>query len=490
VVYSGCTPKYYRTKPQTQWVGGNMSDNSTQNKKSNSIIDCVEVTNDTLTSRGGLSLFVRYLRNSDLLPYLESEFGSIRKSRKGQAVTEIFKQLFCFFIDGTSRHLIYFDSLKRNEGYAAAIETEPEKMLSSHAVKRFFRAIYWPAIHVFRSVLLQLFLWRLQLVQPALIMLGLDTMVMDNDDAHKRHGVKPTYKNRKGFQPLQLNWGRLIIDALFRAGDVHSNHGQDVEKMLRRVVTAIRKHYRAEAAIVLRMDSGFFDQKLFKVFEELEIGYICGGKLYDDVKSYVSQSDESFWGRYAQSEQIWQFVELGDRRGSWKQFRRAIFCRPLCQDRQYVFDFQRPDTILYTNLGMGGVVDERLKACGRSDLFTPQGLIRSYHDRGSDELVNRALKDFGFEQLPFKRFGHNAAFYYTMIIAFFLYEAFKLDVCSPVVKASAYATTVRRQLIDIASKIVRHSGKTVLKVSRATFQALDFLRLWQKSNAPPQFVCR
>ena len=47
MVYSGCTSKYYRTKFQTQRVGGNMSDNSTQNKKSNNIIDDVEVTNET-----------------------------------------------------------------------------------------------------------------------------------------------------------------------------------------------------------------------------------------------------------------------------------------------------------------------------------------------------------------------------------------------------------------------------------------------------------
>jgi hypothetical protein len=465
-----------------------MSDNSTANTKNNNIIDGVAVTNDTLTSRGGLSLFVRYVRNIGLLPHLESEFGSIRKSRKGQAVTEIFKQLFCFFLDGTSRHLTYFDALKRDEGYAAGIETEPEQMLSSHAVKRFFKAIYWPTMHVFRAVLLQLFLWRLQLVQPTLIMLGLDTMVMDNDDAAKRHGVKPTYKKRKGFQPLQLNWGGFIIDALFRAGDVHSNHGQDVEKMLRRIVAAIGKHYDSEVAIVLRMDSGFFDQKVFKVLEELEIGYICGGKLYDDVKNYVSQSDESYWGRYEHSDQIWRFIELGDRRGNWRQFRRAIFCSPLCKDRQYMFEFQRPDTIIYTNLGMGGAVDQRLKACGRSDLLAPQALIQSYHERGSDELVNRALKDFGFEQMPFKRFSQNAAFYYTMIIAFFLYEAFKLDVCSSVVKISAYATTVRRQLIDIAAKVVRHAGKIILKVTRASFLALNFSQLWQKSSAPPQFV--
>jgi hypothetical protein len=131
---------------------------------------------------------------------------------------------------------------------------------------------------------------------------------------------------------------------------------------------------------------------------------------------------------------------------------------------------------------------QRLAACGRSDLFAPQALIQSYHERGSDELVNRALKDFGFEQLPFKRFGHNAAFYYAMISAFFLHEAFKLDVCSPVAKISAYATTVRRQLIDMEAKVIRHSGKIILKVTRATFLALNFSQLWQKSSAPPQFV--
>lgn len=125
-----------------------MSDNSTQKTKSNNIIDGVEVTNDTLTNRGGLSLLVRYLRNCGLLPHLESKFGNIRKSRKGQVVTEIFKQLFCFFIDGTSRHLVYFDTLKTDEGYAAAIEAEPKQMLSSHAVKRFFKAIYWPTMYV------------------------------------------------------------------------------------------------------------------------------------------------------------------------------------------------------------------------------------------------------------------------------------------------------------------------------------------------------
>ena len=79
--------------------------------------DAVEVTSDTLTGRGGLALFSRYLRSIGLFSHLDRLFGSVRKSGKGVAVTALFHQLFCFFLDGTSRHLVRFDDLKEDEGY-------------------------------------------------------------------------------------------------------------------------------------------------------------------------------------------------------------------------------------------------------------------------------------------------------------------------------------------------------------------------------------
>ena len=95
------------------------------------IIDEIGITSDTLSSRGGLSLLVRYLRNMCIAPRLESFFGSMRKNRKGQPITEIIKQLFCNFVDGTSRHLTHFDILKEDAGYAGTIESSQENLLSS-----------------------------------------------------------------------------------------------------------------------------------------------------------------------------------------------------------------------------------------------------------------------------------------------------------------------------------------------------------------------
>jgi len=157
--------------------------------------DAVEVTSDTLTGRGGLALFSRYLCSIGLFSHLDRLFGSVRKSSKGLAVTALFHQLFCFFLDGTSHHLVRFDDLKEDEGYAAAIETRPEAMASSHAIKRFFGAFRWPRIWLFRRLLLRLFLWRLRLKAPKAVVLGIDAMVMDNDEASESLSVHLVHEN-------------------------------------------------------------------------------------------------------------------------------------------------------------------------------------------------------------------------------------------------------------------------------------------------------
>jgi hypothetical protein len=113
----------------------------------------VATTSDTLTSRGGLALFVRYLSQIQIAPLLEDAFGPLRKSRKGLPLWSLFQQLFCFFLDGTNRHLRYFDHLKADPGYAATLETTNAQMASSHAMKRLFKGFAWVAGGSFRRIL-------------------------------------------------------------------------------------------------------------------------------------------------------------------------------------------------------------------------------------------------------------------------------------------------------------------------------------------------
>lgn len=157
-------------------------------------INRVEPTSEVLTSRAGLPFFVRYLEKINIYSPLERYFDSIRKHNKGIEVTEAFKQLFCFFVDGTSFHLTRFDELKKDKGYGTAIETSQEDMASSHQIKRFLNDFSFARNFLFRRELLDLFIWRLNYEKPEVILLDLDLMVMDNDQAKKREVVDLTYK--------------------------------------------------------------------------------------------------------------------------------------------------------------------------------------------------------------------------------------------------------------------------------------------------------
>ena len=124
-----------------------------------------------------------------------------------------------------------------------------------------------------------------------------------------------------------------------------------------------------------------------------------------------------------------------------------------------------------------------------------QAIINIYHFRACDELVNRALKDFGTESdayassaqsvrpahLPFKSFTSNAAYYYIMCVAFFLFESFKYDIDCPSIALTWYAGTLRRKVLDIAGKIVHTARRTILKITGAINNRLDFSELWAKS---------
>ena len=155
------------------------------------------------------------------------------------------------------------------------------------------------------------------------------------------------------------------------------------------------------------------------------------------------------------------------------------------EEQQLYLPGFRPDTVIFTNIGQNQAVDRMLERAGAQGYLTSNGIVACYHDRGSDELANRALKDFGHEQLPFKRFAANSAWYYMMLVGHFLMESFKEDVSAPVISVSAYASTVRRRMIDIAGKIVFHGKETILKVSQTYLDRLKLPELLRRCRMAP-----
>lgn len=103
-----------------------------------------------------LCFFARYLHYIiNLYPQLETFFGSTRRNCKGQLMAVIFKQLFQFFVNGTCRYPVYFDSLARDAIPGPKSPTRSLLFISSNAVNRFFSVFRRPRIYlVFLPLLL------------------------------------------------------------------------------------------------------------------------------------------------------------------------------------------------------------------------------------------------------------------------------------------------------------------------------------------------
>jgi hypothetical protein len=279
-------------------------------------------------------------------------------------------------------------------------------------------------------------------------------------------------------------WGRYLIDAIFRNGSAHSNHGHHTESMIRNIVKQIRKGYREDISIIFVADTGFMDQKVFQLCDDMNVGFIVGGKFYHDMKITLNNLPDERFHVYSKDKKQWFYCEFNDKRGSWKKSYRTIYAKPITTESgQVLLEFDRPETIIYTNLGMKNQVTDSILALYREKEISAEVIINTYHFRARDELVNRGFKDFGIEQLPFKSFTANAAYYYLMAISFFLFETFKYDMGCDVLPITWYANTFRRRVIDVAGKIVDHSRQLVLKLPVTICKALRFTILWEKSGS-------
>ena len=455
-------------------------------KSSAQTINKIETTSEIISSRGGLLPVMRYIENSGFLNIVQDTLAWTKLNKKGGPVQDTVKQVMAFMIDGTSSSLSYFNTLKNDPTWATLLETQSSKIASSQSITRFFKKFSYPQTKHLRKILNRLFIARLKREQPKVIVLDIDTMVLNNDGAKKRQGVKYSYKKVCGFQPLQVTWNGILIDALFRNGSAHSNHGTDVQKILKNIVTQIRTQYDATIPIVLTTDSGFMSQENFKYYmETLGIFFCCNGKMYDSVKAQGDPILKESTVEYNHGNALWAYCEFKSKLDSWSiDPLRTVYTKCVCDSSgQYLTEACTLSSVIYTN------IEEDNDVLDMGDI---ESIIALAHSRGKSELVNRSFKEFmGTERFPFKRFGMNAAWYFFQAIGHSLYECFKNDIlipqAIPIVKGS-YPNTFRRLFIDCGMKFVSHSGVLIAKVHESVASRLHLKSIWNMCNSTPPFL--
>ena len=429
-------------------------------------IKSVEETNDCLTSRAGLAPYANFLNGTKVSETLGELLAHLRMNKKGIALNDVFFQLFLFFADGSHQSLSAFDNLNKSESWQKLHGCKQN--LNTASLKRLLAKISPADIAELRPLLRRVFQSALKAKNPQKVILFLDSSVYDNDGAKCRAGVKCTYKKKQGYHPINLIWDGMYIDTHFQAGDCSTNQDDVAITMLQKVTPIIRQTLGEDIQIIVRMDSGYYDQKIFRACDELKINFTCAGKHYSDHKELVDRNLDEYDGIYRNKNCAWRYCNFIERRASWSEEMqyRALFLRPVEENGDALLGL---DTrIILTNL----------KEIDCSD----QQFIVYDHSRGADELTHRAAKEFTTERMPSLDFHANAFWYTIGIIAFNLFQVFKRNIAN--FSWNAYPNTLRRKLFDLAGKITKSAREFKLKITRWEMCALNFKEIWQRSLIP------
>ena len=426
----------------------------------------IGITNECLSSRSGLAPYVNFLNGSGIALELQETLTYLRQSSKGIKLSDAFFQLLLFFADGSYRCLKGFDTLSDNEAWQKLHGCK--KTLNTSQLKRLLQKITPKEINLLRPVIRQVFLSALKASNPDKVVLFLDSCVYDNDGSKCRGGVKSTYKNKKGYHPINLIWRGLYVDTVFQRGDYSTNHDSVAITMLQEIVPLIHEALGDKVQIIVRMDGGYYDQKIFAACDELSIKFVCAGKRYGDHQYLESKMLNDCDGIFKNNNSQWHFYRFQERRGTWpkKMQYRALFLRATEENGEALLGLD--SRIILTNLNEEECTDEQI--------------IKYDHSRGTDELTHRAAKEFCNEKMPCLDYCANAFWYTLSIIAFNLFQIFKRNIaCFPF---HAYPNTIRRKLFDLAGKIVGGGNSLRIKISKWKMKELNFQRIWQRSLMP------
>ena len=144
----------------------------------------------------------------------------------------------------------------------------------------------------------------------------------------------------------------MYIDTYFQSGHCSTNHDGVAIEILEEIVPMIRENLGEDIQVIVRMDGGYYDQKIFAACDALKINFICAGKRYSDHKIHANTKLENFDGVYRKKACTWHYLTFQERRKSWpkEMAYRALFLRPTEENGEALLGLESFFTFLPNSL--------------------------------------------------------------------------------------------------------------------------------------------
>jgi hypothetical protein len=256
-----------------------------------------------------------------------------------------------------------------------------------------------------------------------------------------------TYNKNKGYMPTLgfLYETPVCIYDEFREGNVPPAYGQKefyLECKRRMPVGKRIRNYRA--------DSASYQAELFNQLEEDGVRYGITADQDKAVKSVIALIPSGDWKEPVRG-CGYEIAETVHCMNETKKAFRLVIKREVRRQGEI---FEQVGQYFYHAVATNWLEEEK-------DTWE---VLKWHNQRGQPENFNKELKmGLGMERMPCGQTHANAVFFRIGVIAYNLFIGFKRLSC-PESWAKHTIATFRWKMVQVAGRIVKHAGETVLKL--------------------------
>ena len=256
-----------------------------------------------------------------------------------------------------------------------------------------------------------------------------------------------TYKGEKGYMPVAgfLYELGICINDEFRDGNASPASGQlEFYKQCRTLMPKGKRIGR------YRADSASYQAELINELEEDNVKWAITADMDKAVKELIASLSDSEW-KEPETGCGYEIAESVHSMNKTKKAFRLVIKREVRKQGEF-FEEGR-----YFHHAVASNWAEEQKSAWE--------VLKWHNERGQAENFNKELKNgFGMERMPCGQTEANAVFFRIGVIAYNLFMGFKRLAC-PESWAKHTIATFRWKMIQVAGRIVKHSGSIILKIA-------------------------
>lgn len=425
----------------------------------------LKFTNKEISAWGGLSILKKMLDKSGFLTFLSEVPLPVQGSNRGHDPIQLIVQFMSSVWCGANRYshldVMRFDTtILKLFGWGK----KPEHK----AFQRYFNKFN---IGISSVVFEKLYTWFFTNLHHDNFTLDIDSSVLTRygEQQAANKGYNKSKPGRNSHHPLMAFISDFDIVANFWLRPGNSSASNNFQAFLEETLRFIKD----KKVGLLRLDSGFYDQKIFQYLETTNpLNYIVATPMYTAIQRKIHAQNQ-----WVEVEKGLDIVEFQYQAKEWEHSRRMIAVRRLLKDHPKSVGKQL--SLFADEIEINGY----RYTCYITSLDLPMAEVwRLYRGRANCENKIKELKyDYGLDKINEQSFDATEATLRFMTIAYNLMSLFKLLVINSPVKNRL--STLRHKLLAIPATITQKGDKIIIEMALQMQRRAWIKKLWDTEVA-------